>query len=113
MSENVDLVKDIWETILEDGWMWIVVWGQPRTGKSTVALKVAYEIYKDWDQALGCVVYNLSQLLYKMKNGEPCRIMTRNKFHNRVPLIIGDDFGAQCNKAKTQHEQAWDIFKGA
>jgi len=24
-----------------------------------------------------------------------------------------DDFAAQCGKAKTQHEKAWDLFKGA
>jgi hypothetical protein len=48
-----------------------------------------------------------------MKKGEPCRLPTLNGLHSRVPLICPDDFGAQCNKAKTQHEPAWDIFKGA
>jgi hypothetical protein len=93
--------------------MWCVIWGKPRTGKTTVQLKAGFHVYKDWDQVLQSFVFNLSGILYKMKNGEPCRIMTRNKLHNRVPLLNGDDFGAQCNKAKTQHEPAWDIFKGA
>jgi hypothetical protein len=107
------LIKDVWNAILEDGWMWAVVWGKPRTGKTTVQLKCGFEVYKDWDQVLQAIVFNLSGIIYKMEHGEPCRIMTRNMLHNRVPFLIADDFGAQSNKAKTQHEPAWDIFKGA
>jgi hypothetical protein len=39
--------------------------------------------------------------------------MTRNKLHNRVPIVMPDDLGGHSNKAKTQHERAYDIFKGA
>ena len=111
--ETPQVVKDVWNAILEDVWMNIVVWGQPRLGKTTIQMKVAYEVYKDWDQVLESFIYDLSGLLYKMKKGIPCRIMTRNKLHDRVPLLMPDDFGAGGNKAKTQHEPAWDIFKGA
>jgi adenosyl cobinamide kinase/adenosyl cobinamide phosphate guanylyltransferase len=104
---------DIWTTILDDRWMWCVIWGKPRTGKTTVQLKAGFHVYKDWDQVLQSFVFNLAGILYKMKSGVPCRIMTRNMLHNRVPLLNADDFGAQSNKAKTQHEPAWDIFKGA
>lgn len=113
MQNMIPLFRDIWNAILDDSWMWIVVWGQPRTGKTTVQLKSAYNVYQDWDLVLQSVVYNLNGLLYKMKKGEPVRIPTLNGLHMRVPIIIPDDFGAQCNKAKTQHEQAWDIVKGA
>jgi hypothetical protein len=106
------LIKDLWDAILEDGWMWIVVWGKPRSGKSTVQMKCAYEVYKDWDLVLQSFVYNLAGILYKMNNGIPTRITTRNMLHNRVPILLPDDFGATGNKAKTQHEPAWDIFKG-
>jgi hypothetical protein len=30
----------------------------------------------------------------------------------RVLLLIWDDFGSHSNKAKTQNERGWDIFKG-
>lgn len=112
-SELPRLITDIWDAILGDGWMWAVVWGKPRTGKTTVQLKAGFCVYKDWDQVLQSIVFNLSGIIYKMEKGEPCRIMTRNMLHNRVPILLADDFGAQCNKAKTQHEPAWDIFKGA
>ena len=76
-------------------------------------MKIAYDVYKDWDQVLESFVYDLAGILYKMEKGIPCRIMTRNKLHNRVPVLMPDDLGAGGNKAKTQHEPAWDIFKGA
>jgi hypothetical protein len=76
-------------------------------------MDIAYNIYKDWDQVLGCFVFQLAGLLHNMHDGNPCRILTRNKLHNRVPLLIGDDWGANSNKAKTQHEKAWDLVKGA
>ena len=111
-GEKLKITTDMWDAILNDGWMWIVVWGKPRTGKTTVQMKCAYSIYKDWDQVLQAFVYNLAGILYKMDNGIPCRISTRSGLHNRVPILLPDDFGATANKAKTQHEPAWDIFKG-
>jgi len=107
------VVKDVWHAILEDEWMNIVVWGKPRTGKTTVQMQIAYAVYKDWDQVLESFTYNLAGILYHLDHGIPCRIMTRNKLHNRVPIIMPDDLGAHSNKAKTQHEPAMDIFKGA
>lgn len=107
------VVKDIDNAIYEDSWMWIVCWGKNRTGKSTLAMKLAYNVYKDWDAVLQSIVWNLAQLKYKMKHGLPKRTLTVNGLHDRVPILILDDFGATSNKAKTQHELAWDIFKGA
>jgi hypothetical protein len=112
-DETPQVVEDVWNAILNDDWMNIVIWGPPRKGKTTIQLKIAFAVYKDWDQVLEAFVYDLSGLMYKMKRGIPCRIMTRNKLHNRVPLLMPDDFGAHGNKAKTQHEPAWDILKGA
>ena len=31
MKEKIPLFRDMWEAILNDSWMWIVNWGQPRT----------------------------------------------------------------------------------
>jgi hypothetical protein len=113
MKNKIPLFQDMWRAILDDSWMWIVAWGQPRTGKTTVQLKAGFEIYQDWDLVLQAFVFNLNGILYKMKRGEPCKLPTLNQLHFRVPCLFPDDFGAQCNKAKTQHEPAWDIFKGA
>ncbi len=113
MEEKIPLCRDVWEAILNDNWMWIVTWGKPRTGKTTVQLKVGFDVYQDWDLTLQAFVFNLNGILYKMKKGEPCRLPTLNGLHSRVPILLPDDFGAQCNKAKTQHEPAWDIVKGA
>lgn len=107
------VVHDMWDAILNDSWMNIVIWGQPRTGKTTLQMILAFLIYKDWDHVLRSFVYNLSGILYNMKHGVPCRMLTRNGLHNRVPIIMPDDWGAHGNKAKTQHEPAMDIFKGA
>lgn len=106
------IVTDVWKAILNDEWMWVVVWGKPRCGKTTFKMLVAYEIYKDWDKVLQSFIFNLSGLLYKLDHGEPERISTRNMLHNRVPIILYDDFGAHSNKAATQHDIAWDMFKG-
>lgn len=107
------VVHDMWASILDDSWMNIVIWGQPRTGKTTLQMLLAYWIYKDWDAVLRSFVYNLSGILYNMEHGIPTRIRTRNDLHDRVPVIMPDDWGAHGNKAKTQHEPAMDIFKGA
>jgi len=107
------VVRDIWDAILDDNWMWASVWGPNRTGKSSLCMQLSYNVYKDWDKVLQSVTWNLTGLRYKMKKGEPGRILTRNMLHDRVPLLILDDFGATSNKAKTQHDQAWDIFKGS
>jgi len=107
------IVHDMWSAILDDSWMNIVIWGQPRTGKTTLQMLLAYWIYKDWDAVLRSFVYNLSGILYNMEHGIPSRILTRNGLHNRVPVVMPDDWGAHGNKAKTQHEPAMDIFKGA
>jgi hypothetical protein len=106
------VVIDVWKAILDDSWENITIHGKPRTGKTTCQMDIAYAVYKDWDQVLQSFVYNLSGILYHMDHGVPCRIMTRNKLHNRVPLIMPDDMGAQMNKAVTQHAPAFDIFKG-
>jgi len=116
MSEGKDMnsaIREFWDIIDNDKYAWVVVWGPPRTGKSTLCLMLAYWIYKDWNKVIDCLVFNLNQLLYKIQKGVPERFPTRNGLHQRVPLIIWDDFGAHSNKAKTQHERGWDIFKGA
>lgn len=114
MSEKPHvLVRDLFDIIDNDKYAWIVCWGPPRYGKSSLCLLLSYWVYKDWDKVLNSVVFNLNQLLYKLENGIPERWPTRNMLHMRIPLIIWDDFACHAGKAKTQHERSWDIFKGA
>jgi len=113
MSEKKPaIIHDIWNAILNDLWMWVVVWGSQRCGKTSFKMQVAYEVYKDWDKVLQSFVFNLSGLLYKMDKGEPERVPTLNKLHMRVPIILFDDWGGSSNKAYTQYDKSWDIFKG-
>lgn len=106
------LIRDIRNAIYEDGYLWIVIHGPPRSSKSTLALWIAHQIYGDWEKVLDSVVFNLHTLIQRIDTGTPCRWPTTNGEHIRVPLIIYDDFGVHSNKADTQHSSAWDIFKG-
>lgn len=107
------IIRDIWDAILNDKWMWVVVWGPQRCGKTTLQMQIGHYVYYDWDEVLQSFVFNLSGLLYKMDRDEPKRILTLNKLHNRIPYIIYDDWGGSSNKAITQYDRAWDLFKGA
>lgn len=107
------IVQDVLDAIYNDSWMYVVVWGPPRCGKSTFCMDLMHYVYKDWNKTLEANVFNLSQLLYKMKHGIPEKWPTRNGLHNRVPIFNWDDFAAHSGKAKTQHERSWDVFKGA
>jgi len=109
---KVQLFEDVWDAIFHDSYMFLVIWGPPRSSKTTLALWILYFIYKDWTMVLNAITYNLTQSLYKIENGIPCRWPTLNKLHNRVPVLNWDDFGAHSNKAATQHNEAWDHFKG-
>lgn len=111
-SDTPTIVKDMIHAIDTDRYMWIVIWGEPRTGKSMLGLLMLYYIYKDWEKVLNAITFNLSQTIYKIKHGLPELWPTRNKLHMRIPILLWDDFGAHSNKASTQHDPAWDKFKG-
>lgn len=113
MNEMPQIVKDVFDAIYNDDWMYVCVWGPPRCGKSTFCMDLMYNIYKNWQKTLEANIFNLTQLLYKIKRGIPERWPTRNKLHMRVPVLNWDDFAAHSGKAKTQHEKSWDVFKGA
>jgi len=111
-SETPTVVKDMIKAIENDLYMWVVIWGEARTGKSMLGLLILYWIYKDWQKVLNAVTFNLSQTVYKIKNNLPELWPTKNKLHMRIPSLLWDDFGAHSNKASTQHDPAWDKFKG-
>ena len=108
------IVQDFWNIINYDQYAWIPVWGPGRCGKTTLAMLVMFKIYKDWDDVLAAIVFNLNQFLFKMRKGEPKLFPTLTQpCHMRVPVLLIDDFASSCGKAKTQHEKSWDIVKGS
>jgi ABC-type lipoprotein export system ATPase subunit/GNAT superfamily N-acetyltransferase len=111
-DQKVQLFEDVKKAVYDDSYMWIVLWGPPRSSKTTMAGWILYSLYKDWHKMLSAFGYNLSQILYKMNNGIPERWPTVNGLHMRVPALNWDDFGAYSNKAVTQYDEAWDHFKG-
>jgi len=113
ISDQNSLVRHIWRIIDNDEYAWICVWGPPRTGKSSLCLLLSYYVYKDWQDVLNSIVFNLQGVLHKLTEGLPRTFPTRSGLNMRVPLLFVDDFGANCNKAKTQYDKGWDLFKGA
>jgi hypothetical protein len=111
--QESQLFKDIHSAIYDDSYLWMVIHGPPRSSKTTLALLAAYAIYEDWDKVLEATVFTLPGLIHRIKNGKPERWPTTNGLHNRVPVIIYDDFGVHSNKADTQRSSAFDVFKGA
>ena len=106
------VIRDLWHYILEDYWAYVVVWSPPRLGKSTCKMRIANCVYHDWEMVLDSIVFNLGGLLFKMEKKLPMRIWEKKHLHYRIPMLIGDDWGANANKAKTQSEPAWDLVKG-
>lgn len=114
LEDEPKVVQDFWNIVDYDRYAWVPIWGEGRCGKTTLAMNLMYKLYKDWDLVLNAIVFNLSQLIYKLRKGIPKLFPTRTKpCHMRVPIILIDDFAAQCGKAKTQHEKSWDLFKGS
>jgi hypothetical protein len=86
-GEKPLILKHIWNAILDDAWMWGICWGQPRTGKTSLLMDMGYDVYQgDWDKVLNSIVFQLGVFLYKMDHGQPARVWTKNKLHNRVPF---------------------------
>jgi len=109
---KIQLFEDVRNAVDHDGYMWLVIWGPPRCSKTTLAGWILHSLYKDWDKVLSAFGYNLSDIMYKIQHGLPERWPTLNGLHMRVPGLNWDDFGAQSNKAVTQHDESFDHFKG-
>lgn len=107
------LIRDCMDAVLKDKYYWLVIWSPPRWGKTLVAGWILYYLYDgDWDKVLQATVFDLDGVMHRIENGLPCRQWTLNKMHNRVPGLNWDDFGGHSNKAVTQHDESFDIFKG-
>jgi len=107
------LIWDCQEEVLSGKYTWKVIWGPPRWGKTIVAGWILYFLYDgDWEQVLNAIVFNLDGVMHRIENGLPCKQWTRDGLYNRVPGVVWDDFGAHSNKATTQSDPAFDVFKG-
>jgi hypothetical protein len=122
VPKDAKLYEDIFNTVMEDKWQFIIVWGEQRTGKSTCALWVPYFFWRMkepdlsesdiWERVYDSIVFNLEGLIYKLNDKSMVRVWDWKGNHKRIPIIIWDDFGAHSNKSVTQHLPEWDIFKG-
>jgi len=112
--EQSQLFKDIRHEIYDDGYIFGIIHGPPRCSKSSLGLQAAYSVYEDWPKVLGATVFNLPSVIQRMKDGKPEKWPTANGLHERVPLLLWDDFAVNGgNKAVSQHSMAWDEFKAA
>lgn len=115
MTQNLkcQLFEDVFNAVYEDSYIFMSIWGPPRSSKTSLAMWLSYSIYKDWGKVLQSLAFSLPQVLHRIVGGIPERFPTRNGLHMRVPILVWDDYGSFSNKAITQHELAWDTFKGA
>ena len=115
--------QEFYDLIMNDSWATTSCWGKQRRGKSTVALWIAYFLWRMinpnltedelWERVYEGIIFNLSQLLYKLDDPKMHRIWDWKHKHFRIPIFTWDDFAVHSNKAITQHQTAWDEFKGS
>lgn len=110
--EQSQLFKDIRSAVFDDDYIFGTIHGPPRCSKSTMGLWCGYSIYEDWDKTFQATVFNLASVIQRMEDGKPERWPTSNGLHSRVPYLLWDDFAVGGgNKAESQHNYSWDIFK--
>ena len=84
------LAKMIKAAYRSNGFVGAVVYGKQGYGKSSYALKVAYQIYGDWDRVFNAIVFKLEDLVSALRES----IVTGK----RRQLLIWDDAGVHGNK---------------
>lgn len=68
----------------------VIVFGPQRTGKSSYALQVLYDIYKDWDTVLNHTFFRLEDVVAFLRN--------QIKTGHIIPAFIWDDAGVYGSK---------------
>src|SRR5208283_579144 len=112
--EQSELFKYLRNEIFSDGYVFGTVHGPPRSSKSTIGLWSGYSVYEDWSKVLESTVFSLPSVIQRMKDGKPETWPTANGLHSRVPFLLWDDMAVNGgNKAVSQHNLAFDEFKGA
>ena len=86
----------------KNGFTSATIWGKRGIGKSTYALKVAYQLFKyhgysddeAWDKALDCFVFILKDVIS----------MLEKRKENRIPIIVWDDAGVHAGSMMYHHD---------
>ena len=75
--------------------------GPQGMGKTTYALLVLYEVYRDWDKALNHLVFDAREALPKLKNALKSRhraLLSKRAWEKRIKLLVFDDAGVHLSK---------------
>ena len=84
------LTKKIKFAMRHYGFESVFVIGPQGCGKTTYAMLVAYEIYRDWDKVLHYVVFDPLEIMDEIEQS-----LEKNQ---RIPLIVFDDAGVHLSK---------------
>jgi len=68
----------------------VIVFGSQRTGKSSYALQVLYDIYQDWDKVLDHTFFKLEDVV--------TFLMNQIKAGRTIPAFVWDDAGVYGSK---------------
>lgn len=84
-AQNQGLMFVLSRRIIGRAFTGAIIYGEQRMGKSSYALQVMYDIYKDWDIVFYHVFYDLDELM---------RFIKHSLTHDQVvPVILWDDAG--------------------
>ena len=97
----------IYNAVEEYGFLSILIIGPVGSGKSNLALQLAYAGYKDWDVVLERLVFKREEFLELLSK------------YKRIPLVIWDDIGAYLpstlyftdRKAWEQMRKIWETIR--
>ena len=73
-----------------DGFTGAIIYGKQRIGKSSYALQVGFDIYKNWEDVSKYTFFRLDDLISFLKN--------LTKTHGYIPYMIVDDAGVHLSK---------------
>lgn len=73
-----------------DGFTGAIIYGKQRIGKSSYAMQIGYDIYKNWDDVVKYTFFKLDDLISFLKN------LTAT--HGYIPYMIVDDAGVHLSK---------------
>ena len=90
----------VYKAVEEYGFLSIMIIGPVGSGKSNLALQLAYYAYRDWNVALSRLVMSRREFLELLNKGK------------RIPLIIGDDIGAWLPRTLYfTDRKAWEYMR--
>jgi len=79
--------EKIWYAWKHMGFIGILVYGVQGAGKTSFALKLGYNIYRDWDKVLELCIFDIREFIDLIEN-----------YKGRIPYVIIDDAGVWFSK---------------